>query len=199
MFEHEKNIVGVYDNEQDAIQAVEDLKRQGYSTDDISVIGKNSDEVDEINDATGTKTEEGLAAGAATGGVLGGLTGLLAGIGALAIPGIGPIVAAGPIAATLTGAAVGAGAGGLAGALVGMGIPEDEADRYEGYVKEGKILVLADRKDNWAGPNDSFGVTDTHDGTMTGRTGGTLDNDPLNDPLGPDNPSSTRFNNNKDF
>lgn len=169
MYEHEKHLVGVYDNERSAIEAVEDLKRQGYSTEEISVIGKNETEVNEINEATGTKTEEGLAAGAATGGILGGLTGLLVGIGALAIPGIGPIVAAGPIAATLTGAAVGAGAGGLTGALIGMGIPEDEAGRYEGYVKEGKILVVVDR----------------HAG--------------MNNTLTSDNPANTSFTNNRDF
>ena len=183
-YEHEKHLVGVYDNEREAIQAVEDLKRQGYSTEDISVIGKNDDEVEHINEATGTKTEEGLAAGAATGGILGGLTGLLAGIGALAIPGIGPIVAAGPIAATLTGAAVGAGAGGLAGALIGMGIPEDEADRYEGYVKEGKILVVVERDENRVGFNDT-----TSSGVV----------DPVNAPLTSDNPANTRLDNTRDF
>lgn len=75
---------------------------------------------------------------------MGGVTGLLAGIGALAIPGIGPILAAGPIVATLTGVAVGAGAGGLVGGLIGLGIPEDEAKEYEGYVESGKILVLVE-------------------------------------------------------
>ena len=191
MFEHEKHLVGVYDNEQDAIQAVEDLKRQGYSTDDISVISKNEDEVHDVNDATGTKTEEGLAAGAATGGVLGGLTGLLAGIGALAIPGIGPIVAAGPIAATLTGAAVGAGAGGLAGALIGMGIPEDEAERYEGYVKEGKILVVVEREENRVGLNNDETTVDGLDGTRT--------RNPVDAPLTSDNPANTRFDNTRDY
>ncbi|MCM3125466.1 general stress protein [Mesobacillus sp. AQ2] len=190
MFEHEKHLVGVYDNEQDAIQAVEDLKRQGYNTDDISVISKNDDEIDHVNEATGTKTEEGLAAGAATGGILGGLTGLLAGIGALAIPGIGPIVAAGPIAATLTGAAVGAGAGGLAGALIGMGIPEDEAERYEGYVKEGKILVVVEREENRVGLND---------GTTTTGLDGTRTTNPVDAPLTSDNPANTRFDNTRDF
>ncbi|MBT2693950.1 general stress protein [Bacillus sp. ISL-55] len=191
MFEHEKHLVGVYDNEQDAIQAVEDLKRQGYATDDISVISKNEDEVHDVNEATGTKTEEGLAAGAATGGVLGGLTGLLAGIGALAIPGIGPIVAAGPIAATLTGAAVGAGAGGLAGALIGMGIPEDEAERYEGYVKEGKILVVVERDENRVGLNNDATAVDALDGTRT--------RNPVDAPLTSDNPANTRFDNTRDF
>jgi len=140
----DKRVIGVYDNGDDAVRAVEDLKAQGYDRNDISIVAKDRDEVDAVNAETGTKTEEGLAAGAATGGILGGATGLLAGVGALAIPGIGPILAAGPIAAMLTGAVVGAGTGGLAGALIGMGIPEDEANQYERDVKEGKLLVLLD-------------------------------------------------------
>ncbi|HZG69898.1 MAG TPA: general stress protein [Chondromyces sp.] len=146
----EKRIVGVYNTQDEAIAAIEDLKRQGYASEDISVLSKNEEQVDYVAEQTDTKAEEGAATGAATGGLLGGLTGVLAGAGALAIPGIGPIVAAGPIAAGLTGAAAGAGAGGLAGALIGMGIPEDDAETYESYVKEGKILVLVDRNPNLA-------------------------------------------------
>lgn len=142
-----KNIEGVYDTEQEAILAVEDLKRQGYRAEEISVISKNREDVDFITEETGTKAGAGAATGAVTGGTLGGLTGLLAGVGALAIPGIGPIIAAGPIAATLTGVAAGAGVGSLTGALIGMGIPEDEAKIYDESVKEGKILVLVERKE----------------------------------------------------
>jgi len=148
MNEHEKHLVGVYDTEDEVIHAVEDLKRQGYASEDISIIGKNKEQVNNINDTTGTKTEKSALAGAATGGAVGGIVGLLAGVGALAIPGIGPILAAGPIAATLTGAAAGAGVGGLTGVLIGLGIPEEEADRYEGYVKEGKFLVVCERRNN---------------------------------------------------
>ncbi|WP_084820318.1 general stress protein [Mesobacillus campisalis] len=191
--EHEKHLVGIYDDEREAIDAVEDLKRQGYRAEDISVIGKNKEEVAEINDETGTKAGEGAAAGAATGGILGGLTGLLAGIGALAIPGIGPIVAAGPIAATLTGAAAGAGIGGLAGALIGMGIPEEDAERYEGYVKEGKILVVVERRDNTI--NDPLNTS-----TDRNLTGGTLTGaDPTDAPLTSDNPANTRLGHNREF
>lgn len=139
-----KKIVGVFDTEQEATRAIEGLQEQGFNSDDISVITRNRDDRDAIMEETGTMAPEGVATGAATGGVVGGIAGLLAGIGALAIPGIGPILAAGPIAATLTGAAVGAGAGGLVGGLVGLGIPEDEARQYEGYVSEGKILVLVE-------------------------------------------------------
>lgn len=137
-------IVGVFASEQDATNAIQDLKGMGYGADEISVIGKNKDEMNTIHEHTGTKAPEGAATGAATGGVLGGLAGLLAGLGLLAIPGVGPILAAGPIAATLTGAAVGAGTGGLVGALVGLGIPEEEAKEYNSDVKSGRILVMVD-------------------------------------------------------
>lgn len=141
---NEKKIVGVFKSEQEAVKAIESLKRQGYTSDDISIIARNKDDIAAVTDQTGTKAPEGLATGAATGGLLGGAAGLLAGLGLLAIPGIGPILAAGPIAATLTGAAVGAGAGGLVGGLIGLGIPEDEARQYNNYVDEGNILVLVD-------------------------------------------------------
>ncbi|NHM31563.1 general stress protein [Bacillus sp. C11] len=170
----EKRIVGVYNNGHEAVEAIEDLKRQGYDRDDISVVAKDHSDVEMINDETGTKTEEGMATGAATGGVLGGLAGFLAGVGALAIPGVGPILAAGPIAATLTGAAVGAGAGGLAGALIGMGIPEDEANRYENDVKSGKILVMVDENGKHSSLNLNNDTTDANlSGGMGAGTAGT--------------------------
>jgi hypothetical protein len=140
--EQQKKIVGVFYSDQEAINAIEGLKDQGYNSDEISVIGKNKEDIEAVTDETGTKAPEGAATGAATGGVIGGVTGLLAGIGLLAIPGIGPILAAGPIVATLTGAAVGAGTGGLVGGLIGMGIPEIEAKQYDSYVNDGRILVL---------------------------------------------------------
>ncbi len=170
----DKRVVGVFDNGDEAVRAIEDLKVQGYDRDAISVVARDRDDVDDIHDETGTKTEEGLATGAATGGVLGGLAGFLAGVGALAIPGVGPILAAGPIAATLTGAAVGAGAGGLTGALIGMGIPEDEADQYERDVKSGKILVLVDED----GKNLGYDRTGTVTGNTNDWSGSTTMDDP---------------------
>jgi uncharacterized membrane protein len=149
MDNHPKSVAGIYDTEQEAILAVEELQKQGYSTEDISVISKNREDVDVITEETGTKAGEGAATGAVAGGTLGGISGLLAGVWALAIPGIGPIVAAGPIGAALTGIIAGAGIGGLSGALIGMGIPEDEAKLYDESVKEGKILVLVDKKDDF--------------------------------------------------
>ncbi|SDD48669.1 Heat induced stress protein YflT [Paenibacillus sp. UNCCL117] len=139
-----KQIVGVFNNEEEAIRVIEQLKSEGYRSEDISVIGKNRGDLDTISSDTGTNVETGAMTGAATGGMVGGVTGLLAGIGALAIPAIGPILAAGPIAATLAGAAVGAGAGGIVGGLIGLGIPEDEARTYDDYVQQGKILVLVE-------------------------------------------------------
>jgi uncharacterized membrane protein len=141
---NEKKVVGVFHSEQEAINAIEGLKQQGYRAEDISVIAKDKEDLNRVTDTTGSNAPEGIATGATAGGILGGITGLLVGIGALAIPGVGPIIAAGPIAATLTGAAVGAGTGGLVGGLIGLGIPEDEAKVYNNYVKEGNILVLVD-------------------------------------------------------
>ncbi|MNO81544.1 Heat induced stress protein YflT [compost metagenome] len=139
-----KRIVGVFAADYEASRAIEELKRQGCRTEDISIIARNKESVDTLTDESGTQVPEGIATGAATGGLLGGLTGLLMGIGALAIPGIGPIIAAGPLAATLAGAAIGAGSGGLVGGLIGLGIPEEEAKLYDNYVDEGHILVMVD-------------------------------------------------------
>ncbi|GAB6989044.1 general stress protein [Paenibacillus pini] len=140
----EKKIVGVFETEAEASRAITGLQRSGFRSDQISVITKDRDDLETLTEETGTKAPEGVATGVATGGVLGGVTGLLAGIGALAIPGIGPILAAGPIAATLAGIAVGAGAGGMVGGLIGLGIPEEDAKEYEGFVNKGKILVIAE-------------------------------------------------------
>ncbi|MBV7505215.1 general stress protein [Bacillus sp. sid0103] len=148
MDKHGKNIVGVYQSEQEAIAAIEDLQKWGYDKSEISVIGKDPHHVDYVADETGTVAEETAATGAITGGALGGATGLLAGLGALAIPGIGPIVAAGPVAASILGAITGAGLGGLTGALVGLGIPDDDAKYYGESVEEGKILVLVNKRDH---------------------------------------------------
>jgi len=144
-----KRVVGIYKSEQEAIAAVENLKNQGYATRNISIIGQDRKEVDRVTEKTDTEVVDGIATGALTGGALGGLTGLLAGAGALAIPGIGPIVAAGPIAAVLTGAVTGAGVGGLTGALVEIGLSKDEAEYYGNSVIEGNILVLVDEKEQF--------------------------------------------------
>jgi hypothetical protein len=127
--------------EAQAIRIVEQLKAAGFSHNDISVLFPDKAGTRDFAHEQHTKAPEGAAAGAGTGGVLGGTLGWLVGIGALAIPGLGPFIAAGPIMAALSGAAAGAALGGLTGALIGLGIPEYEAKRYEGKVKEGNLLI----------------------------------------------------------
>jgi hypothetical protein len=124
-----------------AERIVDHLKTAGFSHNDISVLFPDTQGTKDFAHEKNTKAPEGAATGAGAGGVLGGVLGWLAGIGAIAIPGIGPFVAAGPIMALLGGAAVGATVGGISGALIGMGIPEYEAKRYESKVKEGNILI----------------------------------------------------------
>lgn len=124
-----------------ASHIVERLKREGFLSTDISVLFPDKSGTRDFALEKGTKAPEGAVTGVSTGAVLGGALGWLAGIGALAIPGVGPFVAAGPIAAALSGAAVGGAVGGITGSLIGMGIPEFEAKRYEGKVKEGGVLL----------------------------------------------------------
>jgi hypothetical protein len=120
---------------------VDNLKQSGFLNNNISVLLPDNEGTRDFAHEKSTKAPEGAVTGAGTGGVLGGVLGWLAGIGSLAIPGIGPFVAAGPIMAALGGAAVGATVGGLTGALVGLGIPEYEAKQYEGKLRQGNILI----------------------------------------------------------
>lgn len=117
------------------------LKGVGFSENDISALYPDRSGTRDFAHESNTKAPEGATAGVGAGGVVGGLVGLLAGIGLLTIPGVGPLIAAGPIMAALSGAAVGAAVGGITGGLVGMGIPEIEAKRYEGKVRSGNILL----------------------------------------------------------
>jgi uncharacterized membrane protein len=138
-------VAGVFDEPRHAEMALNELKDAGFSPDQVSVVAKDTRETQSMvdrSDMAGAETS-GATAGAFLGGITGGIAGWLVGIGALAIPGIGPIVAAGALATTLGGAAVGAVAGGLLGALVGAGIPEDDARTYETHVSEGRILITA--------------------------------------------------------
>jgi hypothetical protein len=132
---------GIYKTQAGAEQAVDALKQAGFRNTDISALLPKNEGTKDFAHEKNTKAPEGAATGAGTGAVIGGTLGWLAGIGALAIPGVGPLIAAGPIMAALAGAGVGGTVGGLTGALVGMGIPEYEAKRYEGRVKEGGILL----------------------------------------------------------
>ena len=148
-----KRAVGVFSSHRDAEHALSELRDSGFSMDQVSVVAKDADRNDQIagadmSDQVGNKADKGATAGAVTGGALGGLGGLLVGLGALAIPGIGPVMLAGAgataLATTITGGAIGAAAGGLVGALVGLGIPEEHARSYNERVSRGDYLVMVD-------------------------------------------------------
>lgn len=136
-----KAVFGIYKDRLETERAVSALKFEGFNTSDISVLLPDIAGSQRFAHEKGTKAPEGAATGAGTGAVIGGTLGLLAGIGALAIPGFGPFIAAGPIMSALAGAGVGGTVGGLGGAMIGFGIPEYEAKRYEGFVKDGGILL----------------------------------------------------------
>src|SRR5271156_6535787 len=134
-------VFGIYRNQKQAERTVDDLMAAGCSNDDISVLLPDNQGTKDFAHDKSTKAPEGAAAGVTTGGIIGGTLGLLAGIGLLAVPGVGPFIAAGPIVSALAGLGAGGAVGGLIGALVGMGIPEYEAKRYEGHIKAGGILL----------------------------------------------------------
>jgi hypothetical protein len=150
-----RSMIGAVDALAQAERVVNSLQASGFQRDDISVLvpkhgsSKVQNEGDALNLSEHlTKAPEGAAVGVAGGGFVGGAIGLLAGIGALAIPGVGPFIAAGPIMATLSGAAAGAALGGIAGALIGLGFPESEAKKYEGRLKGGQILLAVRIEDD---------------------------------------------------
>jgi hypothetical protein len=136
-----KAVVGLVTSPAQAENIITGLENAGFSTDDVSVLFPDQQGTRDFAHEKNTKAPEGAVTGVGAGGAIGGTLGLLAGIGALAIPGLGPFIAAGPIMAALSGAAAGAAIGGVAGALVGLGIPELEAKQYESKIKGGNILV----------------------------------------------------------
>jgi hypothetical protein len=136
-----KAVFGIYRSVVQAERAVDTLLRAGVTNNSISVLLPDDQSTREFAHKKETKAPEGTTTGVAAGGAIGGTLGVLAGIGAIAIPGVGPFIAAGPIMGGLAGLGVGGAVGGLIGALVGMGIPEYEAKRYEGYVKNGGVLL----------------------------------------------------------
>jgi uncharacterized membrane protein len=151
--ERQKRAVGVFTSRRDAEYALNELKNSGFLMDKVNVVNKNADRNDEIagvdvKDRAGNKADEGAVTGAVTGGALGGIGGLLVGLGALAIPGIGPVMLAGAtataIATALSGGAIGAAAGSLVGALIGLGIPEERAKVYNERLSRGDYLVFVD-------------------------------------------------------
>ena len=155
--------------ESHADEIVTRLKESGFSANDISVLFADKSGSKDFAHEHHTKAPEGAATGAGVGGVLGGTLGWLAGVGTLAIPGVGPFIAAGPIMAALSGAAIGATAGGLTGALIGLGIPEYEAKRYETKLKEGNVLISvhSDNSDETKRAKDIFTACDA-EGIATG-------------------------------
>jgi hypothetical protein len=148
-----KNIAvfGIYPDQLTAEDAVDNLKDAGFRSTDISVLFPDNQGTKDFAHEKHTKAPEGAVAGGSSGAVIGGALGWLAGIGALAIPGIGPFIAAGPIMGMLGGIGVGGAIGGITGALIGLGIPEYEAKRYEGRIRRGGILLSVHCDDpNWA-------------------------------------------------
>src|ERR1700692_3617441 len=134
-------VFGIYSTREGVETAADLLARSGFPVTDISVLLPEMLGSKDMGTEKATKAPEGAATGAGSGAVLGGALGLLAGIGALAIPGVGPFIAAGPIMAALAGVGVGGAVGGFTGALIGLGIPEYEAKRYEGRIQKGGILL----------------------------------------------------------
>jgi hypothetical protein len=166
-----KAVFGIYHSVNQAERSVDRLLAAGFSNDDISVLLPDNQGTKDFAHEKNTKAPEGTTTGATAGGVVGGTLGLLAGIGALAIPGVGPFIAAGPIMAALAGVGVGGAVGGLIGALVGMGIPEYEAKRYEGRIKEGGVLlsVHCDTSEEITKAKDMLKQTGAQDIASTGE------------------------------
>ena len=143
-----KAVICIAKSEEQATRIVDDLKAAGFSNNDVSVLLPDRAGSRDFAHEHHTKAPEGAATGAVAGGVTAGVLGWLVGIGSLAIPGVGPLIAAGPIMAALGGAAAGGAVGGLAGALVGFGIPEYEAKQYEGKIKNGNIMISVHTDDS---------------------------------------------------
>lgn len=165
---------GIYNTRMAVENAVDALRNAGFRNTDISVLMQENEGTKDFALEKGTKAPEGAAAGAGTGAVVGGALGWLAGIGALAIPGIGPLLAAGPIVAALAGAGAGGAIGGITGTLIGMGIPEYEAKRYDGRIRKGGILLSVHCDDTeWTSrAKDILTQTGAEDVSSTGESSG---------------------------
>ena len=164
-------VFGIYRDRTSVENAVDVLRQEHFRNTDISVLFPENTGTKDFAHEKNTKAPEGASKGAGTGALLGGGLGWLVGIGALAIPGLGPFIAAGPIMAALAGAGVGGAVGGLTGALIGMGIPEYEAKRYEGRVKDGGILlsVHSDSSDETRRAKEILERTGAQDISSTGE------------------------------
>ncbi|HET7539764.1 MAG TPA: DUF3341 domain-containing protein [Polyangiaceae bacterium] len=165
-----KSVIGIVETQIQAERIVDQLQQQGVASGDISVLFPDKRGTKDFAFEHNTKAPEGAVAGVGAGGVVGGTLGLLAGIGALAIPGVGPLIAAGPLMATLSGAAAGAAVGGIAGGLIGLGLPEFEAKSYEGKVKSGNILIAVhtENSETEKRAKQTFEANGAHDVAATG-------------------------------
>jgi hypothetical protein len=165
-------VFGIYPHRESVEYALGVLKDEGFRSEDVSVLLPANTGTKDMGTEKSSKGPEGAATGAVSGGVVGGALGWLVGIGALAIPGLGPFIAAGPIMAALAGIGVGGAVGGLTGGLVGMGIPEYEAKRYEGRVKSGGILlsVHCDNSDWVKKAKETLKATGAEDISSTGES-----------------------------
>jgi hypothetical protein len=165
-------VFGIYSTLSSADNATDSLVRSGFASSDISALLPENLGSKQIGTEKNSKAPEGAATGAGSGAVLGGALGLLAGIGALAIPGVGPLIAAGPIMAALAGIGVGGAVGGFTGALIGLGIPEYEAKRYEGRMQKGGILlsVHCDTSDQIKQAKEIMKITGAEDISSTGES-----------------------------
>jgi hypothetical protein len=143
-----KSVIGIVETRVQAEEIVSELHAAGVASSQVSVLFPDKQGTKDFAHEHHTKAPEGAVIGGGAGGAIGGTIGLLAGIGALAIPGVGPLIAAGPLMAALSGAAAGAAVGGIAGALVGFGIPELEAKTYEGKIRGGNILLAVHTEDS---------------------------------------------------
>lgn len=167
----DKAVLCISQSREQAAAIVDDLKASGFANSDISALFPDTAGTRDFAHEQSTKAPEGAAVGVSTGSLLGGTLGWLAGIGTLAIPGVGPFIAAGPIMAALSGAAVGAAAGGVTGALVGYGMPEYEAKQYEGKIRSGNILmsVHAENGDQVTRVKEIFSRHGAEDVSYTGE------------------------------
>ncbi|MGE5315504.1 MAG: DUF3341 domain-containing protein [Acidobacteriota bacterium] len=175
-----KSVFCIAQSESQADKIVDSLRSANFSNNDISVLFPDKSTTRDFAHEKNTKAPEGVATGAGTGGVVGGALGWIAGIGALAIPGIGPFIAAGPIMAALSGAAIGAAVGGVAGGLIGLGIPELEAKRYEEKIRKGNILISAhaDNSDEVSLAKEIFSAAGAEDICTTGEAAAPKDREP---------------------
>ena len=169
-----ETVVALFADQTAAERGIQALKAAGFTEPQIGVAVRDRQQQEEITEGTGTKAAEGAAAGAMGGGMVGGVIGLLAGVGALVIPGIGPIIAVGTLGATLTGAGIGAAAGGLIGALAGMGVPDEDAKHFERGFQEGGVLVTVEAGEDAAQARQALilGDADLGPAHATMRTSG---------------------------